>query len=223
MNKKKQYIWIFIIVVTLIVLPLLINVCYLWRTDCGVLFTPSAWTSFWATYLSAIASFVMVFITWRTLKQNRQQLDELKRQWNEEHTPYLSCQLIADNSYFKLRVFNSSNVVATDVAISINNCLKDKDVFRFSELKAFLTNQLFVIPPNESLYFDILITSYRDEENLPAGYIEVKLNTPTIDFGTFNLYPRNFAFVVNGDRERPIVNAILKVADNIHNQEFRLK
>lgn len=223
MKIEKKHLWIFMIIVALIMLPLFINVCYLWKTDYSILFAPSGWATFWATYISAIASFVMVFITWRTLKQNKQQLDELKRQWNAEHTPYLSCQLIADNSYFKLRVFNSSNVAATNVAISINNCLKDKDVFRFSELKTFLTNQLFVIPPNESLYFDIFITAYRDEENLPAGYIEVKLNTPTIDFGTFNLYPRNFAFVVNGDRERPIANAILKVADNIHNQEFRLK
>lgn len=215
----KKYWWLLIIVILLLFLPLLVNLCYYWESDCSALHAPSAWTSFWATYLAAIASFAMVVITYQTLKQNRQQLDELKRQWLAEHTPYLSCQLIAANGYFKLRIFNSSNVAATDVVISITNYLNEYKLFGFSELKEFLTNQFFVIPPKESLYFTIWITPYPEVENLPDGYIEVKLKTSTIDFGNYNLYPRNFAFVSYGDREQSIVDAISKVADKIKDQK----
>lgn len=223
MESKKNYLWIVIIVVVLCILPLLINLCYLYETNYYVLHEPSSWATFWATYIAAIASFTMVFMTRQTLKQNRQQLEELKRQWDEEHTPYLSCQLIKADGYFKLRIFNSTDVTAKNVRISITNYTDGNEIFQFSELKEFLTNQLFIIPPKESLYFKIWITPYSEVENLPAGYIEVKLNTPTIDFGTYKLYPQNFAFVTYEYRERPIVDALSKVADKIKDQKVILK
>lgn len=223
MESKKRYLWIIIIVVFLCILPLLINLCYLYETNYCILHAPSSWATFWATYIAAIASFAMVFMTWQTLKHNRQQLDELKRQWNEEHTPYLSCQLIKADGYFKLRIFNSTDVTATNVRISITNYTNEKEIFKFSELKEFLANQLFIIPPKESLCFKIWITPYPEVENLPSGYIEVKLNTPTIDFGSYNLYPQNFAFVTYDYRERPIVDALSKIADKITDQKVILK
>lgn len=223
MESKKKYLWIIIIVVFLCILPLLINLCYLYETNYCILHEPSSWATFWATYIAAIASFAMVFMTWQTLKHNRQQLEELKRQWNEEHTPYLSCQLIKADGYFKLRIFNSTDVTATNVRISITNYTNEKEIFQFSELKEFLANQLFIVPPKESLCFNIWITPYTEVENLPSGYIEVKLNTPKINFGSYNLYPQNFAFVTYDYRERPIVDALSKVADKIKDQKVILK
>lgn len=219
----KKYWWLLIIVIVLLFLPLLINLCYYLESDCSALHAPSAWTSFWATYLAAIASFAMVVITYQTLKHSRRQLDELKQQWLAEHTPYLSCQLIAENTHFKLRIFNSSDIAATDVAIAITNHLIEDKPYGLSKLEDFLKNQVFVIPPKESLYFTIWITPYPEEENLPDGYIEIKLKMPTIDFGNYNLYPRNFAFVSYGDSVRPIVDEISKVADKIKDQKVILK
>ena len=77
----KKYWSILAMVVFLLVLPLLINLCYRLESDCSELHAPSAWATFWATYLSAIASFVMVFATWWTLKQNKDQLKEIVDQY----------------------------------------------------------------------------------------------------------------------------------------------
>ncbi len=62
-----------LIVLGLSLFPLIINGLYYIKTDIQILHKPSDWTSFWGTYLAAIASFAMVLITWLTLRQNRKQ------------------------------------------------------------------------------------------------------------------------------------------------------
>ncbi len=119
----------------------------------------------------------MIFITAVSVNLNEKQLKELKRQWDEEHSPYLSCQLIVSGNYFKLRVHNSASVVADNVSIGIENYLRDTDIYRFDKLKDFLSSHSLVIPPNESIYFDILITAYKEIENLPQGHIEVSMKS----------------------------------------------
>ena len=61
----------------------------------------------------------MIFFTAKTLEQNKLQLEEFKRQWGEEHSSYLYCQPIPSDSWFKLRILNSANVVAKDASINI--------------------------------------------------------------------------------------------------------
>mgnify|MGYP006889136283 CR=1 FL=1 len=156
--------------------------------------------NFWVDALGTIASFSMVFITAVALSQNEHQLKELKRQWTEEHQPYLSCQLINSENHFKLRITNSSQVVAKNVSVRVENHLKaihleNTSIFRFEDLQNFLSNQLFIIPPNESIYFDIYITTYKDIENLPQGSIEVRLKCDEKDFRVYNLYPCQHAFM----------------------------
>ena len=76
-NKSKFTEWIrkhhkfvvFILIIFLLFLPLIINWLYKWETDSKFLQSP--WATFGATYLAAIASFAMVFVTWRTLRQNK--------------------------------------------------------------------------------------------------------------------------------------------------------
>ena len=65
----KIVIIIFILILS--IMPLIINALYNWETNCKILHSPSPWTTFWATYLAAIASFGMVFITWWTMKQSK--------------------------------------------------------------------------------------------------------------------------------------------------------
>ena len=69
-NWFKKHMWFIVISVLLLLLPLLINLCYLWESSYNVLHAPSAWTTFWATYLAAIGSFLMIYFTWKTLKEN---------------------------------------------------------------------------------------------------------------------------------------------------------
>lgn len=77
MNKKWK-LYLSIIVGLLLLLPIIVNSLYLFNSWHQIFEKPSKWSIFWATYLSSIASFAMVFITWRTLKQNKEQSEANK-------------------------------------------------------------------------------------------------------------------------------------------------
>ncbi len=184
------------------------------------------------TAVGAIITALMMVATFITVYQNKQQVNELKRQWDLEHTPYLSCQLIAKSDHFLLRILNSSNTTANNVNIKIDSKLrnpKNTDVelipYKLDELKKFLKTQEFVIPPYESVYFTIWITPYKEIENLPSGHISVTLKDSLTDFGTFYLSPQNFAFA-SFEKENignSIVNAISEVGRKIEHKTFFFK
>lgn len=67
-----------IIVCVLLLLPIIVNSLYLFNAWHQIFEEPSKWSVFWATYLSSIASFAMVFITWKTLRQNKEQSEANK-------------------------------------------------------------------------------------------------------------------------------------------------
>lgn len=177
--------------------------------------------SLWVGILSAVASFAMVFITGISVNLNNRQLEELKRQWKEEHKPYLTCHLVTHDHLFRLCVRNSSNIVAKDVHISIENHLHEVPL-KFDKLKTFFEHQVFLIPPQENIYFNLLISAYRDEENLPTGYILVSMKCGESDFGDFALYPRNHAYVIynNDSSEAEISNKLEDLNKTIKNKKF---
>lgn len=179
--------------------------------------------SFWADILCSIGSFTMIFVTAKSVELNDRQLNELKRQWQEEHSPYLSAQLIAQTNYFNLRIFNSSKVTADNISIKIDSYIDKEKILQFDELQSFLGNHMFTIPPMESIYFPIWITPFRELENLPNGYIEISIKTKNIDFGPLQLYPSDYAFVSYGEKDSPIINSLDKIADKIKNQKVYLK
>lgn len=124
MKWIKTYWLILAMVVFLLILPLQINLCYRLESDCSELHAPSAWATFWATYLAAIASFAMVFITWLTLKknkeqndailqQNKDQLNEMKRQWEEDHRPKIEAYLIKGSTIADKREIEFVNIGAS--------------------------------------------------------------------------------------------------------------
>lgn len=82
--------WVVIFIATVVLIPILLNWVIRWRSFFKFVGKDTDWLGFWVTYISAIASFAMVFITWRTLQQNKEQLEEIKRQWNEQNKPILS-------------------------------------------------------------------------------------------------------------------------------------
>lgn len=87
------------------------------------------WLMFWATYISAIASFAMVFITWWTLRQNKNQLNEIKRQWEEENRPRLEIYFINDELKTKglrIEVVNLGKSPAYDVKLFVDSVVISK-------------------------------------------------------------------------------------------------
>lgn len=150
MNKKWK-LYLSIIVGLLLLLPLIVNSLYLFNSWHQIFEEPSKWSIFWATYLSSIASFAMVFITWKTLRQNKEQLDELKRQWAEQHKPLL--RLTVDNygihCYLKVQNVGTSHVKNIKVMVdaeSANNF--DSVIIVHDELR----ENNWVLTDNLSLY-----------------------------------------------------------------------
>lgn len=196
MNLIKRY-WYVIFIVFFLLFPLLLNYLVTRNSvfDYKVAGKPSDWILFWVTYLSSIASLAMVVITWWTLKQNKiqnnlilkqniNQLDELKKQWKEANTTYLSCSLVKLKDYCAIRILNSSNITASNVEVELENKLEE-DIFHFDETQKLLSQTRFVIPPHESKDIFLYVTPYIDGDY--KGGLEVKITSNDKFFGPYLL------------------------------------
>lgn len=147
----KKYWWCVLVFILLLSLPLFLN----WIVTRDIIFDYKVagdskdWLSFWVIYFSALTSLAMVVITWCTLKQNKEQLDEIKRQWKESTRPYL---LVSIKEYshsqnvdgssedkkqntneYLLVIENCGNSVAKDVQITFDKAFVDG--IKYKEVK----------------------------------------------------------------------------------------
>lgn len=237
----KEYWWVLLV---LVFLPTLLNLCYFIPALNEILEEPKKWTTFWGTYLSAIASFAVVLITWLTLKQ-------MEKQWEDEHRPLLEFYFIKgtlpmDKDKYpveghKIEVLNIGKSPATELNFSISqeiiNCAKD------SAAKEALSKigsdiQLSLLP-NEARRFTICektINRVKQTQSMYSYYIadvEVdeiayknftkqieKLKTVHI-IGTYNQgrYRININIPINGIRNShvSITEAIMNIKSSFDN------
>lgn len=166
--------------------------------------------SFWADILSSIASFTMIFITAKTLEQNKQQLNEMKRQWYEEHRPYVACELSPSDKTccLRLHIINYSNVIADNIKINIINNLDYSDSLNndctllnkshHDAIFDYICGQSFTLAPQGNIYINLDIPG-GDLEPFPDlvtldGFLDVTIETPKSSVRNFKLYPSNFQF-----------------------------
>lgn len=186
LNKKNSFcvkVITILVIIFLIFLPVGINLCYLKPAVNEIFEEPKKWTEFWGTYISALASFAMVVITWKTLKQNKEQLNELKRQWKEANSPKLECYLTNDTYInavskdfkgIKLEIINIGQSVAKDIFFQIVMDKSLKSSFEANNIEKIWTaltkmgnDNRFWLLPNETISF-----------KLCSDEIEVKNNQP---------------------------------------------
>ena len=74
--------------------PFVLNWLLLRKPVVPIVGDATTWLSFWPVYLSSIASFGMIFITYRSLLQNKEQIDELKQQREEDERARLVFSII---------------------------------------------------------------------------------------------------------------------------------
>ena len=110
--------------IIVVAFPFILNLLVLRNLGCPVAGNPETWIAFWPSYLSAIASFGMIALTSmalfynnKTLTNNKEQLIEMKRQWDEEHKPNVSVSFNILNSVGSLRIVNTSVVEVKDLSI----------------------------------------------------------------------------------------------------------
>ena len=70
--------------------------------------------------IGAIASFVMVIVTYVTLRQNKMQLNELRRQWEEQNRPEIVFKIKVVKSIVRLEISNIGNSVASNIEFYFN-------------------------------------------------------------------------------------------------------
>lgn len=119
--KKQITIGVIIFLVILIIVPFAINLFIQLPAQFDVVGEPVNWLMFWPTYISAAASFFMIYVTYLSLKQNRKQLDEMKRQWDYDHKKELVAYLVVHNKYFYLCIKNTSIVPIINIHASITH------------------------------------------------------------------------------------------------------
>jgi len=114
----KKYWYLYILgIITLLFFPYILNKLILTDKYWEIVGEPKDWLLFWPSYLSALASAVMIGYTAMTLKSNKAQLDELKHQWDEEHKPNVSVSFNLIGSVGYLRIVNTSVVEVKDLSI----------------------------------------------------------------------------------------------------------
>lgn len=114
---KSNWRWMLFILFCLLVFPYILNKLILIDRYWNIVGGPKEWLAFWPSYLSALASAVMIAYTAMTLKNNKEQLDELKRQWEEEHKPNVSVSFNIMNSVGAFRIVNTSVVEVKELSI----------------------------------------------------------------------------------------------------------
>ena len=143
-KNYKLVITVFVIIA--FAFPFVLNRLVMLKLDYPVAGNPETWIAFWPSYLSAIASFGMIVLTAialyfnnKTLSNNKEQLNELKRQWEEEHKPTISVSYNMIDSVAYLRLVNTSKSEIHNLNISgdfyVNG--EKNEYFDLSILKQF--------------------------------------------------------------------------------------
>ena len=109
------------IVVLVLIFPFLLNWVLQINAFVPVVGDSVTWLSFWPVYLSAIASFGMIYFTYRSLQQNKRQLEEMKLQREEEERARLVFSVIVYKKAFMLKIGNVGKRNVYNAVIQFND------------------------------------------------------------------------------------------------------
>ena len=109
------------IVVLTLIFPFFLNWVLQIKAFVPVVGDSVTWLSFWPVYLSAIASFGMIYFTYRSLQQNKRQLEEMKLQREEEERARLVFSVIVYKKAFMLKIGNVGKRNVYNAVIQFND------------------------------------------------------------------------------------------------------
>ena len=109
------------IVVLALIFPFILNGLLQIEAFVPVVGDSATWLSFWPVYLSAIASFGMIYFTYRSLQQNKKQLEEMKLQREEEERARLVFSVIVYKKAFMLKISNVGKRNVYNAVIKFND------------------------------------------------------------------------------------------------------
>lgn len=120
-----------------------------------------------------------------SLLQNKEQLNELKRQWNEQNTPKIVPLILRKNNLIILRFKNISNVTVHDVIPSIKIKAPQNEIDWHINVEEKINNETrLLIEPNG--YKDVIISQYWPETEY-QGNVDVEIQYMNRVSEKFNL------------------------------------
>ena len=144
-NKTRGILIITGIVLITVLFPFFLNWIIQKDAFSPIVGDRAMWLSFWPVYLSAIASFGMIYFTYRSLQQNKKQLEEMRLQREEEERARLVFSVIVYEHAFMLKISNIGKRNVYDATIMFNEeFLNDLLEDRFQEGYRQLSKSFFV-------------------------------------------------------------------------------
>ena len=208
--RRSSFIIVFLVILAI---PIILNFVIQLPAIFPVVGEPVNWLMFWATYLGAATSFLMIVYTALTLKQNKEQLDELKRQWNEAHQPAIFAYMMSHESYFYICIKNTSIVPLRDVKISITHVPKNGVIPSEEFFLNPINDVVFSIEPNGCRY----INTYAMLTSSPIAndFIGLKIIYNGNNEYCVDLYFKEASIICDNLVEK-------KLQNGIHDISFRL-
>lgn len=121
MERKDTSNWTLIVVIIVCVLfPFFLNWVLEIKSFVPVIGDSTTWLTFWPVYLSAIASFGMIYFTYRSLQQNKKQIEEMRKQREEEERARLAFSVIVYQHAFMLKISNIGKRNVYNAVIDFN-------------------------------------------------------------------------------------------------------
>lgn len=119
--RMSKHSWFSIaVVLALILFPFLLNWLLLQEAIVPVIGDGTTWLSFWPVYLSAIASFGMIYFTYHSLLQNKRQIEAMQRQHEEEERARIVFSVIVYQHAFMLKISNIGKRNVFNATIQFN-------------------------------------------------------------------------------------------------------
>lgn len=133
-----------IIGVVIVLLPIILNLVMRQPQIVPYVGEAKDWLAFWGNYLSAAVAAIMIIFTYYSLKNNKETLNEMKREWEEARKANLYFSIEDRIGLFVLKVANIGKSPAYNVRLKFNKEFIDallfnqiKDVYRTLPSKSF--------------------------------------------------------------------------------------
>lgn len=144
-RRKHNVVIASVALVVCLLFPFALNWLLLREAIVPVVGDGATWLSFWPVYLSAIASFGMIFFTYLSLQHNKKQIEELRRQREEEERARLVFSVIVYQAAFMLKISNIGKRNVFNAIINFNeDFLNELIEKRFQEGFRQLNKPFFV-------------------------------------------------------------------------------
>ena len=241
MMKRTDLLWLLVVGAFCVLFPFILNWILLKESVVPVVGDGTTWLAFWPVYLSSIASFGMIFFTYRSLQQNKRQLEELRQQREEEERARIVFSVIVYQHAFMLKISNIGKRNVFNAVLHFNeDFLNELMEEKFEEAYRQLSSPFFVEAGTSRYLFIGFCQDINDAWK--NKHVIIKISGTYNDIYTINeeLDMRMFldksfilvqgdlettmsqikkGFVAPNDFHMPIQNSLEMIAESIKNVE----